>query len=262
MNNSPISIIPLPIFSDNYVWLLHNTANSTAAVVDPGDADDVLRWIHEHNVHLTDIIITHHHPDHVGGIEALLQATDSKLPVFGSEHDNKFGHIHGQTKALCDGEEFSILCDTLQLSSLTVPGHTLGHMAYVAARLNALFCGDTLFLGGCGRLFEGTPVMMHESLNKLMALPATTMVYCAHEYTQDSYEFARTIMPNDRAIEQRLVRCRRTREQGHPTVPATLGEELRDNIFLRCEEADVQQATGTTNALNAFTEIRSRRDVY
>lgn len=251
----------LPAFADNYLWMIHDPATNRAAAVDPGDPALVLSWLTAYGATLTDILITHHHPDHVGGIEALVTRFDS-LPVMASAYDCGRNRVPRQTLALADGDEVTIMAGALSLQVIAVPGHTLGHVAYHCAELGALFCGDTLFLGGCGRLREGTPQTMHSSLARFDDLHHDTYIYCAHEYTETNYSFAAQIMPDDPAVRARLAHTRDQRRRGLATVPASLGEERRDNLFLRCAEPRVQAATATNNASDAFAALRRRRNEF
>src|ERR1700732_4808111 len=175
LSNDALHVLAIPAFKDNYLWLIHNGAYAVA--VDPGDAAPILAALERHHLTLAAILLTHHHADHIGGVPQLLQHT--KVPVYGPRNDA----IAAVTIPLDEGDRVDLAELPLQLSVLDVPGHTLGHIAYVAQQQGWLFCGDTLFAGGCGRLFEGTPMQMVNSLAKLTALPDTTQVYCAHEYT-------------------------------------------------------------------------------
>jgi hydroxyacylglutathione hydrolase len=229
------SIIPIPAFTDNYIWLVHD--GTSAAVVDPGDAGPVLATLDREGLALTAIVNTHHHGDHVGGNEALLARYD--VPVFGPAHER----IPGRTHALGEGDEIEVPGPGLRLRVLDVPGHTAGHIAYVGSTDGpVLFCGDTLFAGGCGRLFEGTPPQMWSSLCKLAALPGETRAYCAHEYTLANLRFAAAVEPGNGALAARAVRDRATRARGAATVPSTISEERATNPFLRAGVPAVRAA--------------------
>lgn len=222
-----MQINPIPAFTDNYIWSLENKFDNSSVIVDPGDAAVVLEYLEQNNRELSAILITHHHRDHIGGVEQLLRQVD--VPVYAPAVGN-YGFKHTPCS---DNDIVHVGCD---LRVLAVPGHTLDHIAYVGEGF--VFCGDTLFAGGCGRIFEGTAEMMHASLQKLAALPAETNVYCAHEYTLANLAFAQTVEPENMDLKERVAIEREKREQGLPTVPSTVGLELKTNPFLRvgCEE--------------------------
>ncbi|MFY7866057.1 hydroxyacylglutathione hydrolase [Roseateles sp.] len=238
----------IPAFADNYIWILHDGRN--ALVVDPGDAAPVLKFLSEHSLQLCGILVTHHHADHVGGLKDL-QA-----------------HLHGPIYAPaletmpvvctpCQGGDEIVLLGQ-QFRVIDVPGHTAGHIAYFLAKpsdANAplLFCGDTLFSGGCGRLFEGTPAQMHASLQTLATLPAQTRICCTHEYTLANLRFARTVEPDNAALIQYQQWCESQRSQDLPTLPSHLALELQINPFLRCNEAAVARAADAAFAAQALS---------
>lgn len=228
---SPLSVLPIPAFNDNYFWLIHN--DQYAAIVDPGAAAPVLAALDTHRLALAAIVLTHHHADHVGGVADLLQTTN--VPVFGPRAEN-IAHV---SHALQEGDPVRIPELGLDLSVLSVPGHTRGHIAYVAHQQHWLFCGDTLFAGGCGRLFEGTPEQMVDSLSKLTRLPDDTQVYCAHEYTLSNLRFALAADPDNLALHERFTIEQAKRDQNLPTVPSTIGLEKATNPFLRYRESQV-----------------------
>jgi len=230
--DADFTIEPIAAFEDNYLWLL--ARGEQAAIVDPGDAAPVLRRLRSRGMELVAILVTHHHGDHVGGVAALAQATGAR--VYGPRGED----IPARDVALDDGDRIEVLGATMHV--LAVPGHTRGHIAYYAPQLRALFCGDTLFAAGCGRLFEGTPEQMTASLRRLAALPADTRVYCAHEYTAANLRFALTVEPGNAALQRRSLACAALRERGEPTVPSTICEELATNPFLRCDEPEVRRA--------------------
>jgi len=227
-----IDVEPIPAFNDNYLWLL--VRGDRAAVVDPGDAAPVLQRLQQRRLKLTTILVTHHHGDHVGGVDTLARATGAR--VFGPSREP----IPARDVALGDGDRFDAL--GVGFNVLDVPGHTRGHIAYYVAARRWLFCGDTLFAAGCGRLFEGTAEEMAASLARLAALPGDTRVYCAHEYTLSNLRFALTVEPGNAALRERQQACLALRERGLPTIPSTIGEELATNPFLRCDVAAVRAA--------------------
>lgn len=228
-----MKLTPLPAFSDNYIWMLQN--GHGALVVDPGDAQPVLSALQSEALRLEAILVTHHHPDHTGGIEALQQATGAV--VIGPQDEP----IESLTRRVRGGDVVAALGMDWQV--IAVPGHTAGHIAFYGApagQPGILFCGDTLFSAGCGRLFEGTPDQMLASLDALAALPADTRVCCAHEYTLSNLRFARAVEPHNPAMQQYEQHCQLLRAQDRPTLPSTLAQELQINPFLRVREAAVR----------------------
>jgi hydroxyacylglutathione hydrolase len=226
---NPVSVLTVPAFQDNYLWLIHDGKH--AAVVDPGDAAPILAALNDQGLVLTAILLTHHHADHIGGVPQLLQ--HYAVPVFGPENDG----IAAVTHPLADGDGLKVPGLDLHLRVLDVPGHTKGHIAYVRDDDEPwVFCGDTLFAGGCGRLFEGTPEQMLASLRKLAALPAETKVFCAHEYTLSNLRFALAVEPGNPFLQQRVRDETAKRERGMPTVPSTIAVERATNPFLRSAE--------------------------
>jgi hydroxyacylglutathione hydrolase len=228
-----LSVLTVPAFKDNYLWLVHDGVN--AAAIDPGDSGPILAALATHNLTLTAILLTHHHADHIGGVPQLL--SHARVPVFGPRND----HIAVLTQPLGEGDRVSVPGIDLSFRVLDVPGHTRGHIAYVRETPGAhwLFCGDTLFAGGCGRLFEGTPAQMTESLGKLAALPDDTKVYCAHEYTLANLRFACAVEPGNRQLRQRVELEGAKRAAGQPTVPSNIGLEKATNPFLRYREPEI-----------------------
>lgn len=212
-------------FDDNYIWLIGCKNNPHVAIVDPGDAEPVIEYLEEQSLTPVAILITHHHGDHTGGIAELHKRYP--MPVYGPAHER----IQGLTHPVSEGDVITIESCQLNFQVMDTPGHTRGHVVYVGH--NALFCGDTLFTAGCGRLFEGTPEQMYTSLEKLRALPDETQVYCAHEYTQANLAFAVVAEPENPAIRSRLEAVRTARSTHQDTVPAPLGLEKETNPFLR-----------------------------
>ena len=247
-----MQVIPVPCLSDNYAYLV--VQGRLAAVVDPSEADPVLRAIDEHGLKLTEIWLTHHHWDHVGGIEALVEECPIAR-VRGSRYDAEHQRIPRQTDALSDGDSFDFEGATVGI--VEIPGHTLGAIAFITE--GNLFSGDTLFIAGCGRVFEGTMEMMSQSLAKLRSLPADTMIWCGHEYTVNNLRFARTIEPDNAEIARALEEAMSTREAKRFTVPGRLARELATNPFLRFDHPDV---AGGRDPVASFTAIRRAKDNF
>jgi len=243
-----MKLIPLPAFQDNYLWLLHD--GRRALVVDPGDAGPVRAALDEGGLQLDAILVTHHHPDHVGGVDALRDATGAR--VFGPARER----IPEPLDRLSEGDTIEVL--GLRFDILDVPGHTAGHIAYACPDFDGaplLFCGDTLFSGGCGRLFEGTPGQMHDSLGKLAALPGNTRVCCTHEYTLGNLKFATAVEPGNTKLNHYRQQCEERRSRGEPTLPSTIAVEREINPFLRTRVAAVAQAAHAYNAADMNDEV-------
>ncbi|WP_334597441.1 hydroxyacylglutathione hydrolase [Pseudomonas alvandae] len=254
-----IQISALPAFTDNYIWLLQDHSTQRCAVVDPGDAAPVRAWLDAHpGWTLSDILVTHHHHDHVGGVESLKSATNAT--VYGPASEN----IPARDIALGDNAKITVL--GLDFDVHAVPGHTLGHIAYYHRGL--LFCGDTLFAAGCGRLFEGTPEQMHHSLSRLAALPEDTLVYCTHEYTLSNLKFAAAVEPGNPDVAARLEKVVEQRNQGVMTLPSTLALEKLTNPFLRTAETSVKQKADERNGQRnqppseVFAALRAWKDKF
>lgn len=254
-----LSISPINAFDDNYIWLLRHEGESLAAVVDPGEATPVLEALKRQGLTLSAILITHHHKDHVGGIAALKSAYP-EAKVFGPASES----IPQCDYPLTDGDTVDVPGLDLRFQVLDVGGHTLGHIAYYLD--GVVFCGDTLFAGGCGRVFEGTHEQMHASLSRLAALPPETHVYCAHEYTLANLSFARVVEPDNSDLQARIARCVALRQQKQPTLPSTIADELASNPFVRCSEPSVIEAAarqagkGVNAGVETFSVIRSWKD--
>jgi hydroxyacylglutathione hydrolase len=262
-------IVPVRAFTDNYIWLLLDGAGRRAAVVDPGDAAPVLAALAAQGLALAHVLVTHHHADHVGGLPALRDAFPQAT-------------VHGPAATRVDGIDHRYHAgDRLTLDGfdaafevLAVPGHTLDHIAWFAPQIGAtdprpvLFCGDTLFAGGCGRLFEGSPGQMHASLARLAALPPTTLVYCAHEYTEANLRFARAVEPGNAALAERTRQTAELRAADRATVPSSLAVERATNPFLRADQTEVADAAAQrlghapADAVEAFAAVRLWKDGF
>ena len=257
-----MQISRLPALSDNYIFLLYEANFNVAAVVDPADADPVLAYLHDRQAELVAIFNTHHHGDHVGGNAKLLQQFPNAV-VYGGAVDR--GRIPGQQVFLNQGDRVSFA--DRQAEVLFIPGHTKAHIAYYFAPVQPgetgeLFCGDTLFAGGCGRLFEGTPSQMVDSLSKIRSLPDSTRVWCAHEYTLNNLRFALTIDEQNAELQQRYQTVQTMRSRLEATIPANLGEEKRTNPFLRWDQPSLQARVKSQDPIQAFARIRGMKDQF
>jgi hydroxyacylglutathione hydrolase len=249
-----LNIIPIPAFEDNYIWLLHR--NGYAVVVDPGDAAPVIEILQKLNLALTAILITHHHSDHIDGVSDLLR--HQAVPVYAPKYE-KFDFEHIQ---LVDGDRVELPDIAQSFRIMWLPGHTLGHIAYVND--DYLFCGDTLFGAGCGRLFEGTPAQMQASLEALKELNPNTKIFCTHEYTAKNIAFALTLEPDNTDLQARASAVKQLRQLQLPSLPSNLALELATNPFLRCNQASIIKKSGAkeSDALSVFTAIRTLRNHY
>ena len=227
-----LHIHPVPAFRDNYIWVIHN--QSDAVAVDPGTASPVIEFLEHNQLQLNAILITHHHSDHTGGIAELHRWCD--VPVYGPAAEA----IAAVTHPLHEHDRVSLPALPLNLAVIDIAGHTRGHIAYYGTHpFNMVFCGDTLFACGCGRVFEGTPQQMYQSLQKLSRLPDDTLIFCAHEYTLGNVAFARKIDPANTELIEFETKARQLRQQNLPTVPTTLELERAINPFLRCEQPQI-----------------------
>ena len=249
-------VLPVPCLSDNYAYLVTRDGSNEAFVVDPSEHEPVLAAVAREGLTVTAILNTHHHHDHVGG-NAGIRAALGPLPVYAHRSDE--GRVPEQTNAVEEDQGFTVA--GLAVRALHVPGHTLGAVAYVVE--DAVFTGDTLFVGGCGRLFEGTPEQMYTSLSgKLASLPPATRVYCGHEYTVSNLRFAVHAEPENKAAQDKLAWATAMREKGEPTVPSTLAEELATNPFLRCDQASVKTHFGGAGGGETLGAVRRAKDGF
>ncbi len=252
-----ITVVPIPALRDNYVWLLWEEAQSAAAIVDPPEAGPALAALEDRGLRLETILNTHHHWDHVGGIAAVKEATGAA--VFGPPGSAARIPVDTETG---EGERIAVLGRPVTV--LAVPGHTLDHIAYWFPEDDLLLCGDTLFAMGCGRLFEGTPEMMWQSLDRLRRLPDTTRVCCAHEYTLANGRFALTVEPGNSALRARMREVEALRAAGRPTLPSTIARERATNPFLRPESAEIRARLGLEVAddVTVFARLRVMKDAF
>jgi hydroxyacylglutathione hydrolase len=260
----PLTIVAVPAFKDNYLWLVRR--DRYAAVVDPGDAAVIEDALQRLDATLCAIVLTHHHADHTGGVAALQSARNGRLPVFGPAAEA----IPGVTAALSGGDRIVVPGIELTLEVIDVPGHTRGHIAYFGSDGIApiLFCGDTLFAGGCGRLFEGTAEQMFASLARLAALPPETLVYCAHEYTANNLRFALVVDPGNALLVEREKDVRALRQENRATVPSSIRLERATNPFLRVSEAAIRASVededpgAAKNPVATFAALRAWKDRF
>lgn len=252
-----LSLRPLPAFDDNYIWTLSD-ADGRAVIVDPGDAGPVLEAVEQGLVPVA-ILLTHHHPDHIGGASTLLDRFD--IPCFAPVDDR----IARATRRVSDGDRIRVDALDLELDVLAIPGHTLSHVAFHGGGF--LFCGDTLFSLGCGRMFEGTPAQMLASLDRLAALPGESLVCCGHEYTQSNGRFATAAEPDNAVRDARLAEVALQRQRGQPTVPSRLSSELACNPFLRVDQPGVRaalraQGLDESDRVRVFGSLRAWKDGF
>lgn len=259
------SIHPIPAFADNYIWAITEQGSNKACVVDPGDATPVIEYLHSMGLTLSDILITHHHLDHTGGIHQLCEKYSPR--VFGP----KSSEIGSITDFVVEGDCVELFGQSF--SVLEIPGHTLDHIAFFSEDKNQpapiLFCGDTLFAAGCGRLFEGSPAMMHSSLKKLSSLDTNTRVYCTHEYTLANLQFALAAEPNNGTLLKRNQSELAKRNQGLPTIPSSIELEIATNPFIRCNQETLVTAARNRlggrepeNEIEVFATLRAWKDTF
>jgi hydroxyacylglutathione hydrolase len=253
-----IEVVQVPVLNDNYVYLVHEASAAVTAAVDPSVHEPVLAAAERQGWRITHVLNTHHHPDHTGGNLAIKQATG--CTIVGPGHDA--ARIPGIDVEVRDGDSYDLGAARSEI--FFVPGHTRGHIAFWFPESDALFCGDTLFVMGCGRLFEGTPDQMWKSLSRLRALPDATRIFCGHEYTQSNARFALSIDPENADLKARARRIDELRARGLSTVPGTMGEDRRTNPFLRADAATLAAAVGMAGAdpVAVFAEVRRRKDVF
>ncbi len=251
-----MKLINIPALQDNYIWLLSDH-NKHCVIIDPGESRRVLAIINHHKMTPDAILLTHHHFDHVGGI-AGITARYPNIPVYGPRETA----IKGASIIIDDGD--IIMINNHRFISIAVPGHTLGHVAYYSQPY--LFCGDTLFSAGCGRIFEGTTEQMYASIQRIMQFPDETLICCAHEYTLSNIAFARHLLPDDNKLIVRQRQVVELRANNQPSVPTTLALERMINIFLRCNEKDLQNKLGISmynkTNLDVFSELRARKNLF
>lgn len=258
----PASVHLFPQFQDNYAYLLMCHTTGESAIIDCSDADPLIAWYTKEGKKPSAILNTHHHPDHIAGNDDLLSKWPD-LAVLGYEGDRE--RIPRLTRFLHEGDLVHIGQQTAKV--LFVPGHTSGHLAFFFPDAQALFCGDALFAGGCGRLFEGTPAMMHASLQKMAHLPPETQVFCGHEYTLSNLRFALHVEPDNLRTKARYDACKKLRERGEATIPSTISEELHTNPFFRSHAPTIQKAAASQGAdpndpAAVFGAIRKMKDTF
>lgn len=255
-----VNILTIKAFTDNYIWLIKDSQSEHCIVVDPGDAHPVLEVLQAQQLIVDAVLLTHHHADHVGGVEALLSARDENIKVYSKNR------LFPQSLLVKEEQTLTFFEGRFSLKVMEVPGHTLDHLAYYNETL--LFCGDTLFSGGCGRVFEGTHEQMFTALSRLAALGDEIQVYCAHEYTQGNLIFALQLEPKNQALLDYIQQVSKKRQQGLATIPSTIGLEKQINPFLRCQRKSIsnalqqQLAEPLASPMECFRALRSYKDRF
>ena len=255
-----VNILTIKAFTDNYIWLIKDSQSEHCIVVDPGDAHPVLEVLEAQQLIVDAVLLTHHHDDHAGGVEALLSVRDENIQVYSKNR------LFPQSQLVKEGQTLTFFEGRFSLKVMEVPGHTLDHLAYYNERL--LFCGDTLFSGGCGRVFEGTHLQMFTALSRLAELGDATQVYCAHEYTQNNLIFALQLEPKNQALLDYIQQVSKKRQQGLATIPTTIGLEKQINPFFRCQQESLcnalqkQLAQPLTSPVACFRALRLYKDRF
>lgn len=254
----PLALVTVPCLTDNYAYLLHDAASGCTAVVDVPEAGPILAALAAHQWRLTDILITHHHPDHIDGVDALRDRFHAR--VWGAAADSH--RLPRLDEALVEGSRFWLGSE--DVSVIEVPGHTIGHIAFLMPASGYAFTADSLMSGGCGRLFEGSARQMHATMQKFAALPPETLICSGHEYTASNLRFAATVDPDNPALARRIADTATARSAGQPTVPSTLGLERATNPYLRTHLPALKAAVGLPDAddVTVFAEIRARKDKF
>jgi len=260
-----VTVKAIKAFNDNYIWCVHASNTHTIALVDPGDADVCIQHIEEHQLQLSTIFITHRHADHVGGVDKLKAYCDNKnwpLTVYGpTQEATKYSNIQVKDGNVITDKHFNVNAHVLD-----IPGHTLGHIAYLIE--DNLFCGDTLFSGGCGRIFDGTSEQLFNSLTKIAALPEKTQVYCAHEYTMANLAFALTVDPTNEELINYYNYVKALRDKNQRSIPTSILTEKKINPFLRCFDTNIKQSVSAycdsqlNTDLETFTQLRNWKNVF
>ena len=267
MSQSQIKVTAIHAFSDNYIWAISSSINNEISLVDPGDAQVCIDYMEQNQLQLSNVLITHHHADHIGGVKALKAYANEKghsVNIYGPATEN----IPCCEHKLAQDDVVTLTSHNTEFSVIEVFGHTAGHIAYYNKSQDILFCGDTLFSGGCGRLFEGTPAQMHQSLKTLAALPQKTQVYCAHEYTLANLSFALAVEPQNDELIHYYNHATNVRAKKQSTIPTSIAQELKINPFLRCHLESVQQSASEyldadkLTSLETFTAIRQWKDNF